>query len=208
VDATVNVRFIAATNRDPRQAVEQGHLRKDLYYRLSVVPIHVPPLRDRVEDVPILAEHFLSTYWARHRERAAPQPTFSKAAMHDLQSRPWTGNVRELQNVLEHAVVMLEPGREILPEDIPYLDRHEDSQPLRSASSVEWSFASEAMDLEYHAARERVLAEFELHYISSLIDRAGANMSKAARIAGVDRTTLYRLLEKHGLQRDTVIKTN
>src|SRR5690606_27322545 len=79
VDATVDVRFVAATNRDPREATEDGILRKDLYYRLSVVPIRMPALRERVEDIQILAEHFLATYWRRHREKGSPVPTSSDA---------------------------------------------------------------------------------------------------------------------------------
>ncbi|MGH7461691.1 MAG: sigma-54-dependent transcriptional regulator, partial [Longimicrobiales bacterium] len=106
VDAVVNVRFIAATNRDPREAMEAGILRKDLYYRLSVVPIRIPALRERIEDIPVLAEHFLSTYWKRHRDRGMPVPYFSKTALRELQQREWRGNVRELQNVIEHAVVL------------------------------------------------------------------------------------------------------
>ena len=206
VDAMVNVRFIAATNRDPREAVEKGILRKDLYFRLSVVPIEVPPLRDRVEDVQVLAEHFLSLYWKKHRERNSPLPTLSRAAIRDLQGRPWNGNVRELQNAMEHMVVLLEPGCEIQPADIPYLD---DGPGARTGSpGTSWPGYSDMTEVEYHIARERVLTNFEMHYISELIDRAGANMSKAAKIAGVDRTTLYRLLEKHGLQRDTVIRAS
>lgn len=207
VDAHVDVRFIAATNRDPREAVEQGVLRKDLYFRLSVVPIHMPPLRERMEDVELLAEHFLSHYWRRHREPNAPLPTFSKAALRDLQARPWTGNVRELQNVMEHMVVLIEAGSEIQPADVPYLHGLEDGAAA-GGDGAGWLRLSTTTELEYHVARERVLSEFELQYVSELIDRAGANMSKAAKIAGVDRTTLYRLLEKHGLQRDTVIRAN
>lgn len=204
VDATVDVRFVAATNRDPRQAVEEGVLRKDLYYRLSVVPIRVPPLRERVEDIQILAEHFLSLYWRRHREKGSPTPKFTKESLRELQSRPWTGNVRELQNVMEHAVVVLEPGCEIQPNDIPFLD---DAGAIGGGFGAGWGGVANLGDLEYHVARERILAEFELHYLSNLIDRAGTNMSKAAKMAGIDRTTLYRLMEKHGLQRDTIIKS-
>jgi len=202
VDATVDVRFVAATNRDPRGAVEEGVLRKDLYYRLSVVPIRVPSLRERIEDIQLLAEHFLSVYWKRHREKGSPVPSFSEAALKELKARPWTGNVRELQNVMEHAVVVLEPGAEIQPNDIPFLDDGGGSAGFGGAS-----LGIDLADLEYHVARERVLTDFELQYLSSLIDRAGTNMSRAAKIAGIDRTTLYRLMEKHGLQRDTVIKS-
>jgi DNA-binding NtrC family response regulator len=206
VDATVDVRFVAATNRDPREATEDGILRKDLYYRLSVVPIRMPTLRERVEDIQILAEHFLSVYWARHREKGSPIPTFSSAALRELQTRPWTGNVRELQNVMEHAVVVLDPGREIEPADIPFLD---DGPGLGVTAGLRsgWGGTADLADAEYHVAREKILTEFELQYLSNLIDRAGTNMSKAAKIAGIDRTTLYRLMEKHGLQRDTVIKS-
>jgi DNA-binding NtrC family response regulator len=203
VDATVNVRFVAATNRDPREAVADGVLRKDLYYRLSVVPIHVPPLRERTEDIPVLAEHFLATYWRKHRERGAPMPSFSEEALRALRGRPWVGNVRELQNVVEHAVVLLEPGQVVQPEDVPHL---EDTHPAVGADGGLSFGLAGLLDGEYHTVRERVMGEFELQYLSSLIERAGANMSRAAKMAGVDRTTLYRLMDKHGLQRDTVIK--
>src|SRR5436189_1527339 len=109
-DAIVNVRFIAATNRHPEDAVRSGTLREDLYYRLRVVPIHVPSLRERPDDVPLLANHFLAYYWQRHRGIDAQLPTLSKAAIWALCAHSWPGNVRELQNVVEHAVVLLEPG--------------------------------------------------------------------------------------------------
>jgi DNA-binding NtrC family response regulator len=197
-DSVVNVRFVAATNRDARSAVEDGTLRKDLFFRLSVVPIHLPPLRERPEDVALLAENFLSRYWKRHRGTRATAPKFSKAALRSLESRPWRGNVRELQNAIEHAVVLLDPGTEIQPDDIPVIEA--DSPP--PASMTTFDPAGE----KYHVARDRILAEFERNYLSWLLDRVGANMSRAAKVAGVDRTTLYRLMEKHGLQRDTVIK--
>ncbi len=199
-DAVVNVRFIAATNRDPEEAVESGALRQDLFYRLRVVPLRVPPLRERPEDVPILAEHFLFHYWKRHRERSAEPPRFTPAALHALQTRPWPGNVRELQNAIEHAVVFLEPGAEITPEDIPSID---ENGPVHGFGGVSPSF--EWLDEPYHAARDRVTAEFERRYLSWVVNRANGNMSKAARIAGIDRTTIYRLMEKHELHREALI---
>ncbi len=195
----MNVRFIAATNRDVRGAVDDGGLRKDLFYRLSVVPIHLPPLRERPEDIALLAENFLMRYWRRHRGSRASQPRLSKAAMRSLESRPWRGNVRELQNAIEHAVVLLDPGAEIQPEDIPVVI---DSTAPPPSPMAGFDPAGE----KYHVARDRILADFERSYLSWLLDRVGANMSRAAKVAGVDRTTLYRLMEKHGLQRDTVIK--
>jgi DNA-binding NtrC family response regulator len=200
-DAVVNVRFIAATNRDPQKAAAENVLRTDLFYRLCVVPIHLPPLRERQADIPMLAEHFLSRYWSQHRDRREAQPTFTADAMAVLQSRPWAGNVRELQNVIEHTVVLLEPGAPIMPEDMPNLSG---SAPLPPPAQAPFTFDG-AGDQTYHGMREKMLVEFELSYLTWLVGRAGGNMSKAARIAGVDRTTLYRIMEKHGLQRDTII---
>jgi DNA-binding NtrC family response regulator len=202
-DAVVNVRFVAATNRDPQQATEENVLRRDLYYRLSVVPIRVPPLRERPEDIPMLAEHFLALYWVRHRDYGAAQPTFSRGAIRALQAQPWRGNVRELQNVIEHAVVLLEPGTEIQADDLPFIDGAVAPASTYAAAEVR---EEKYRDEKYHAARDRILGDFERGYLRWLVERAGANMSRAAKIAGVDRTTLYRLMEKHGLQRDTIIK--
>jgi DNA-binding NtrC family response regulator len=206
VDAVVSVRFIAATNRDPRQAVEEGKLRKDLFYRLSVVPLIVPPLRERKEDITLLAEHFLRFYWSRHREPDSPAPHLGEAARRSLESRRWSGNVRELQNVIEHAVVLLDPGVEVQPQDIPY-DESGDLSPSTEGVPSEHVVDLRTLRLKsYHVAREEVIALFERHYLTWLIETAGANMSKAAKIAGMDRTTLYRLMERHGIERDTIIK--
>lgn len=205
VDAVVDVRFIAATNREPREVLEGGMLRKDLYYRLSVVPIRIPPLCERVDDIPLLAEHFLALYWNRHRERGTAIPYFSDAAMQQLKQRQWRGNVRELQNVIEHAVVLLEPGGAIQPEDLP-VGEGEQAAKSQAAWLKEWRPEFAFRDGGYHAERDRVLGQFELGYLSWLVERSGANMSKAAKIARVDRTTLYRLMERHRLKRDTAIR--
>src|SRR6266511_3430779 len=195
-DAVVNVRFIAATNSDPEAAVKAGELREDLYYRLRVVPMHVPPLRERPEDVPLLANYFLSTYWVRHRNKGAPFPKLTDAAIRALCVHPWRGNVRELQNVIEHLAVIAEPGAEIRPEELNLTGEVEPGATANPASLI-----STLLEESYHVARDRVIAQFELQYLTWLVNRAGGNMSKAARIAGVDRTTLYRLMERHGLQR-------
>ncbi len=195
-DAVVNVRFIAATNTNPEEAMQAGTLREDLYYRLRVVPIHVPSLRERPEDIPLLAERFLAHYWSRHRDPNTPLPRLSKGALWALGAHPWPGNVRELQNVIEHAVVLLEPGAEVRPEDIPFLESGA-TDPEKLADE-----APESDDASYYAARDRLLARFDRRYLTRVVMRAGGNLSKAARLAQVDRTTFYRLMERHGLQRD------
>jgi DNA-binding NtrC family response regulator len=197
-DAVVNVRFIAATNRDPARAIEQGILRKDLHYRLRVVPIHIPPLRERTEDVPVLAEKFLEEFWSQHRERGAPLPSLSPEAMDVLRRAQWPGNVRELRNVIEHLVVMATPGRPIEAADIVFVD---DGQ---ASEKSDVSFHRSVMNLDYHGARDRVLAKFEVDYLAHVVESTGGNISDAARMAGVDRTTLYRLMEKHGMARGSL----
>lgn len=194
-DAVVDVRFISATNRDPQEAVDQGILRSDLFYRLRVVPIKLPPLRQRPEDIPLLANHFLLHYWARHRQAPTQVPKLSEAAITFLRSRPWRGNVRELQNVIEHVAVLAEPDQQIQPDHIPIYDESGDWP-------AEPQVVQQVSDKPFHVAKDLVIAQFEKDYLVRLISRAGGNMSKAARLAGIDRTTLYRLMDKHALQRD------
>lgn len=200
--SVVNVRFIAASNRDAEQAVRDGVLREDLYYRLRVVPISIPALRERPEDVALLASHFLKQYWRQHRGGDARVPTLSSEALRTLQEYSWPGNVRELQNAIEHAVVLLEPGQQVLAADIPLQGGALRTNPSRSD---DLNLSRDLLQESYHAARERVIAQFERRYIEELVAAADGNMSKAARIAGVDRTTLYRLMERHGLHREAVV---
>ena len=194
-DVVVDIRFISATNRDPLEAIEEGALRSDLYYRLRVVPIRIPPLRERPEDIPVLARYFLLNAWFRHRKEGLVPPELTDAAIRALQARPWPGNVRELQNVIEHAAVLVEPGCRIQPEHLPSLEE----RPAQNGVStpIPTNFGGQA----YHVARSRLLSEFERGYLEWLVREADGNMSEAARIAGVDRTTLYRLMEKHEFDR-------
>src|SRR5213083_2033953 len=200
-DAVVNVRFIACTNCNPEEAVKAGTLREDLYYRLRVVPIRVPSLRERASDILLLADHFLAYYWNRHRGAGTPPPRFTEAAIRSLRARAWKGNVRELENVVEHMVVLLEPGSEIRPEDIPALEQ------VASQGNTPPAAAEITTEEPYYIARDRLVASFELQYLTQLVTEARGNMSRAARAAGLDRTTLYRLIERHGLQRKRIRDT-
>ncbi len=194
-EAVVDVRFVSATNRDPRDAIRNKQLREDLYYRLNVVQVTIPPLRERVEDIPLLANHFLRVFWGRHRLAKDAIPSFTEDTIEFLSSRPWRGNVRELQNFVEHVTILAQPGAKIQIHHLP-LDQEVDLGAATSAPGILPS--SDA----YHVAKEQVLATFEKDYVTRLVARASGNMSRAARLASVDRTTLYRLFERHGFRRD------
>src|SRR5581483_4422553 len=151
-----------------------------------------------VEDIPILANHFLVQFWKRHHSARDPLPRFTDATIDFLKSRPWRGNVRELQNVIEHLVVFAQAGTEI---DLDHLPMDED-WARGSVSETMPAVAPGVLDNAYHLAKERVLAHFEEEYVTRLVARASGNVSRAARLASVDRTTLYRLLQRHGFRRD------
>ena len=200
-DAVVDVRFVSATNRDPRESIRSKQLREDLYYRLNVVQIIIPPLRERPEDIPLLANHFLRAFWARHRSPKEAIPEFSEDTLEFLVSRPWRGNVRELQNFVEHITILAVPGAKIQIHHLP-LDQEVDLNAGANGLTV-LPFSD-----AYHVAKDQVLANFEKTYVTRLVARASGNMSRAARLASVDRTTLYRLLERHGFKRDITEPTS
>ena len=190
-DAVVDVRFISATNRDPSDAVRSGALRADLLYRLRVVPVTIPPLRDRKEDIPLLATHFLSEAWARHHPTPAPPPRLIPSTLEHLRRMPWRGNVRELQNTMEHVAVLAEPGQAIEPEQLPVVGDMELLPKEREGLSAE------ILREKYHTAKDRLVTQFERVYLCDLVGRAGGNLARAARMASIDRATLYRLIDKH-----------
>lgn len=191
-DAVVDVRFISATSHDPKHLVSTGVLRGDLGYRLRVVPITLPALRERPEDIPLLAQHFLSYYWCRHRAPGEPMPELTSEALAFLRAQPWPGNVRELQHVIEHLVVVAEAGQRIVPDDFRIPDAGEG---WTAAGGTRITVGM--LDRPYLEAKEAVLLEFERAYLARLVVRGPRNISRAARLANVNRATLYRLIERH-----------
>ncbi|MBL8951656.1 MAG: sigma 54-dependent Fis family transcriptional regulator [Myxococcaceae bacterium] len=177
---TVDVRVVSATHRDLRAEVNSGAFRLDLFYRLAVVKLEVPPLRDRPEDVPLLVEHFLKA--AGHD--GPVEDLISPRAMEALKLHYWPGNVRELRNLVEATLAMGEPP------------------PLESGSApAPQSAAMAVLDTRsYKDARAGALTEFEKKYLGGLIDRAKGNVSEASRLARMDRSHLIELLKKHGLK--------
>jgi DNA-binding NtrC family response regulator len=145
----------------------------------------------------MLANHFLSIYWDRHRGPNEAPPKLADPAVDFLRSRQWRGNVRELQNVIEQLAVLAESGHLVQPDDVPI---YEDATPDAPAGALPAGMMTEP----FHLAKDKLIAHFEREYLSQLVARAGSNMSKAARLASIDRTTLYRLMEKHGFRRDDI----
>ena len=196
-DAVVDVRFISATNREPEDALKDGLLRHDLYYRLRVVPIHLPSLRDRPEDIPVLIRHFVDHFWRRHQLPGDEPPRLATETLDALVHYSWPGNVRELQNVIENLVVLCDPDEEIPVDRLSILERSSDPGDGSTAYGP-------AMDLRlpFHEAKQALIDRFEREYLAHLVARTGGNMSESARQAGIDRTTLYRLMDKHKLARE------
>ncbi len=186
-DRRVDVRVIAATNVDLKERIAAGRFREDLFYRLAVIPIPMPPLRQRKDDIPLLAYHFLKKY-ARRAGRDVRR--ISVEALRQLRAEPWPGNVRELENAIEHAVVMAR-GDQILPANLPLSRAAAPDNSLGDAL-----FAGELADFPYAEAKDRALEVFDRAYLERLMARTGNNVSEAARQAGMDRSNFRRLLKK------------
>ncbi|PYN47054.1 MAG: two-component system response regulator [Candidatus Rokuibacteriota bacterium] len=174
----VDVRVVAATNHDLRKLAAEGGFRDDLYYRLNVVTITVPPLRERSSDIPLLAQHFLETFAHRTErpvKRLAPEAFALLVAYH------WPGNVRELENVIERAVA-LSSSETLLPDDFPPQLREESGRTPRLPAA--------GMTLE----------EVKRWYVNKVLEEAGGNKLRAAELLGIDRRTLYRILERQATE--------
>ena len=188
----IDVRWVSATNRDPEQAVREGALRQDLLYRLNVVPVKLPPLRHRREDIPALAQHFLRRY-AQDYDR--DNLRFSADAMRVLCDYEWPGNVRELQNMVERIVSLCAPGQEIFAEDLP-----EELSVRGVVNGRAGAAPAYSAELPFHDAKNDAITVFEKEYLSDLLRRHNGNISQAARTAGIDRKTIHRMLAKYEIE--------
>ncbi len=180
----LDIRFLSATRRDPVEAVEKGLFREDLYYRLNVLPIAIPPLRERREDIPLLVEAFIKAYSEEYNSTV----TVDSEAMLLLQSYDWPGNVRELKNIITRLCIMAQDNI-IIPSDLPDNITRYGSEGL----NFEW-----LSNLKFKDAKEKWLEGFEVKYIEYVLKRFG-NISEAARNSGVNRKTFQRLISKHGI---------
>jgi DNA-binding NtrC family response regulator len=185
-DIQVRTRIVAATNKDLHKEVDAGRFREDLYYRLTVIPIHVPPLRERREDVPALADYFVAHFG---RELGRPVTGISPEAMAILQSYPWPGNVRELRNLIER-IVLMESGEVIRPEHLP-------PAILEQAEAAPRRTVEEKLK---GPGRAPTLADAERVAIEAAMEAAGGNKTRAAEILGISRQTLRTKLKEYGMQ--------
>ncbi len=187
----VDVRVIAATHRDLTKLVKAGRFREDLFYRLNVINIPLPALRERVEDVPLLAHHFLRRYSDRLGKRVK---TLAPEAVELLCGYRWPGNVRELENAVERAVVLCR-GDAVTPADLPPAVTGHTAPLVREAPAggeeAQW------LTLSYAAAKDQALRRFEKSYVDALMKACDNNISAAARRAGMDRSNFKRVLRKY-----------
>jgi DNA-binding NtrC family response regulator len=180
----VDVRIVAATNVDLRRAVEDGRFREDLYYRLNVIAVQLPPLRQRKEDIPALVNHFVDRY---ARENDKPVRGLTPEALQALMDYDWPGNVRELENVIERGVVLSTEGvigRDLIPD-------HVRSTPSFHVPHI--SVPPEGISLR------EVIADFERRLIESTLESTGGVQKEAARLLGLKPTTLNEMIKRYGI---------
>jgi DNA-binding NtrC family response regulator len=193
----VDVRVVCATNRDLRQDVADGRFREDLYYRLAVLELHVPPLRERSGDIPLLVEHLLRSSSHNPGVRAVSQDVQEL-----FEGYRWPGNVRELRNVIERALpfcegVCITLGN--LPEALRISVPPRPPEPAAGMEALGMD-APGVSELPFKDAKDRIIDAFERQYLVDLIERHGGNMSRAARASGMDRKSIARLLKKHDIR--------
>ena len=195
---SVDVRVVAATNRDLRQMVNDGTFREDLFYRLSVVQVELPPLRERPEDIGSLAQIFLEEFCKRSFPNDDRLYTISQDAMLKLQSFQWPGNVRELKNTIERAISLTD-GLEIEVQDIVPASQKSPAAVLPGGTAERYV----RDEVEFKEAKQRVLDAFESGYLKALLDKHGGNITRSANAAGLTRYHLRELAKRYGLRGDS-----
>jgi len=186
----VDVRFIAATNQDLETRVARGEFRKDLFYRLNVVTLRVPPLRDRKEDIPILARHFLVRF---AREFGKPLRDIHPSAVTDLVVYHWPGNIRELRNVIERAVMLCSADRLSHQDLISLLP----AAPATVEAAPSSSIGAELLHLPYSEAKQKVLEEFTIRYVEGKLAVHGGNVTHAAEHSGIPRQHFQQIMKRY-----------
>ncbi len=182
----VDVRIIASTNRDLEAKIRDNTFREDLFYRLNVLSLQMPPLRERAEDVPLLVEYLLAKFL---KEFKKPQKTVAVELMHKFMSHPWRGNVRELENVISRAV-LLSAGDVIQQEDVDW----------KPAPEEDCLVPKDLMELHYKDAKAKVLERFNREYLSSLLLRHSSNVTRAAKECGLERQALQQVMRRYGIK--------
>jgi two-component system response regulator PilR (NtrC family) len=190
-ESSSNIRVIAATNRELPKLVGEGKFREDLFYRLNVIPVTMPALRDRADDIPLIAEHFLAKYT---REMNKTIDGFSPEALAALRAYPWPGNVRELENTVERAVA-LESSRRIEDEALPQHVR--DGRPATSRPGETVAETGDGFNLERH------LQDIERSHLERALERAGGVQTRAADVLGLSFRQFRYLMKKHGLKKES-----
>jgi two-component system nitrogen regulation response regulator GlnG len=207
----VDVRILAATNQDLDQLIEQGRFRKDLYYRLRGVTIHLPPLRERREDIPELAHYFLFRF---NRELGSSVQSISLAALERLEMYDWPGNVRQLQSAIRETLIV-SAGPMVLPEFLP-AEFHRESSPesdtepqVGPVSQADWRLLPELVETAVAQGEKdvyrRALQQFDRLVIASIMRQAGGQQSRAAEILGLSRVTLRSKLRQMQLAVEKVL---
>jgi DNA-binding NtrC family response regulator len=196
----VDVRVVAATNRDLRREVATGRFRADLYYRLAVIQVHMPPLRERLDDLPVLVRGLLDVI-AREREIRTHLEA-NDELLESLAKYAWPGNVRELRNYLEQLLILQVPPplaatRDSAPPTAPRRESDHGPRPPEAA------MFDELAQLPLRLAKSTLLERFERAYVEKLLEETGGNVAEAARRAGVDRVTLFRTIRRYGLRGDS-----
>ncbi len=183
----IDVRIIATTNKNLKSEVEKGNFREDLFYRLNIIPVELPPLRERKEDIPLLTRFFLKKYAEKFNK---PIKSISEEAINTLINYPWPGNVRELENIIERAVIVEKKG--VITDIEIFLTREKtDSVDLTTS---------------FKAAKTKVIEGFEKTYISGLLELYGGKLTQAAKHADMDVKNLWEKMKKYGIKRDVFLE--